>query len=161
MSQSTELPGRVAKTIFSSPDVMHEMRWLIAESKCLIIKRACEITISDLYHYIPTLNAVNAGVGISHASCVRCSDGTIWPGYYLSRDDVLDLLSILNAEDHEIDEAYYLMNEEFCICTECILCAIVHKSPKKLLMSVLNQTYDIISEGLWPYDPVSIREIAY
>jgi len=147
--------------VFSSPDVIQEIRWLVAESKCLIIRRACEISISDLCHYMPTLDTLNQGVGVTESSCIRCSDGTVWPGYYLNRHNILNLFRILDASDQECHEADTLMGDEFTICTDCTLCAIVHKSPKKLLLSVLDQINEIESEGLWPYDPVVIREISY
>ncbi|DAF42363.1 TPA_asm: protein 3 [Lolium perenne virus 1] len=149
----TDIPS-----VFRSKSVLRELSWLVAEARCLIIGKATEIEISDMYHFLPTLDCINNSLTREFQSCSRCSGGSILPGYYLGKNDLIDLLLVLKASKEEVLDIEPFINEDIIICTDCTLCAIIHRSPKRLLSSVLMQIYDISINGLWPYNPVVLRE---
>jgi len=147
--------------LFLHDDVVRELSWLMAEVRCLITRETLELDIDSIYHYIPTLECLNKHVEQRVESCVRCSGGALFRDYYVKKSDILDLLRVLKANDEEVNCANSLIHEDLYMCTDCILCAIIHKVPKRLLLSVLDQIHDIDINGLWPYNPAVIREIPW
>jgi hypothetical protein len=138
--------------------VLRELSWLVSEARCLIVRKAAEIEISDMYHFIPTLNCINSYLTERYLACSRCSGGSIISGYYIGKNELIDLLLVLKASKEEILDLESYIFEDIVICTDCTLCAIVHRNPKKLLSSVLMQIYDIQVNGAWPYNPVVTKE---
>ncbi len=149
------------ESVFCRDDVVQELSWLIAEAKCLISHNTMELDICNLYHYIPTLKCLNRQIIPGIGSCSRCSGGSLFCDHYLKKRDIIILLEFLKASDEEKHQAVYMLDDDFLICTDCLLCAIVHKVPKRLLLSVIDQIYDIQINGLWPYNPVVARDLPW
>lgn len=158
MSRSPHALCKSTPSVFRVKSVLRELSWLIAEARCLIIGSAAEIEISNMYHFVPTLNCINSYLPGTFQACSRCSGGSILSGHYIGKNELIDLLLVLKASNEEILNIEAFISEDIVICTDCTLCAIVHKSPKKLLSSVLMQIYDININGIWPYNPIEIKE---
>jgi hypothetical protein len=143
---------------FLVKEVKEKILWIIAEVRCMIRYLAFEISPSELTHYEPTVQLINSYMSKSINCCHQCNGHYPWEGYYVTPSDILIFLQTIGGTSKDIEYARSLMEVDFILCTDCVVCSLVHKSPKKLLLSILEDMKTIREQGSWPVLQFNVRE---